>query len=297
MRYGSPIAFRRALEDRLLTYAREAGTPLVRLRKQVVFDRLLARLHNVAPDRWLLKGALALDFRFPGKARATKDMDLGHADDEERATADFIAAQAVDLGDFFVFAIERVRPDDSLEVATLRYHARAELAGRLFEEVLIDVAFADDFNLAVELVTAPGLLEFAGIAPSTVPALPLERHVAEKVHAYTRVYGDGLPSTRPKDLADILVIAATTRLDADRLISALRGTFDARATHELPEVLPEPPADWVVAYRRLAKELDLVADLQAAHRSAAGLLDPALSGAAKGHWDPVRKAWRGSGED
>lgn len=63
MKYATPGAFRTALEQRLLTAAREAGLPVVRLRKLVVFDRLLARLLIAAPDRWLLKGALALDLR------------------------------------------------------------------------------------------------------------------------------------------------------------------------------------------------------------------------------------------
>jgi len=43
--------------------ARRTGASLVRLRKTVVFDRLLARLNEVALERWILKGALALDFR------------------------------------------------------------------------------------------------------------------------------------------------------------------------------------------------------------------------------------------
>ena len=33
-----------------------------------VFDRLLARLLVVAPNRWLLKGAVALDFRYGAKS-------------------------------------------------------------------------------------------------------------------------------------------------------------------------------------------------------------------------------------
>ena len=50
MKYASAAAFRRALETRLLVLSREGGGPLVRLRKSVAFDRLLARLFAVAPD-------------------------------------------------------------------------------------------------------------------------------------------------------------------------------------------------------------------------------------------------------
>ena len=71
MRYRTAAAFRRALEDRLRAHSRERGIALTGLRKQLVFDRLLARLLQVARGRWVLKGALALDFRFPDAARAT----------------------------------------------------------------------------------------------------------------------------------------------------------------------------------------------------------------------------------
>lgn len=55
MRYATAGAFRAALEQRLLTLAQQTGVPLVRLRKLVVFDRLMARLMAVAPNRWILK--------------------------------------------------------------------------------------------------------------------------------------------------------------------------------------------------------------------------------------------------
>jgi predicted nucleotidyltransferase component of viral defense system len=99
MNYPNAGAFRVALEQRLLNRSRESGTSLVRLRKAVVFDRLLARLVVAAPDRWVLKGALALDYRLGPGTRTTKDIDLGRMDDEEAATADFVRAQATDLGD------------------------------------------------------------------------------------------------------------------------------------------------------------------------------------------------------
>ena len=71
MKYRTDIAFRTALERRLLTHSQMTGLALTRLRKLVAFERLLARLLVVAPDRWLLKGGLALDFRLAERARAT----------------------------------------------------------------------------------------------------------------------------------------------------------------------------------------------------------------------------------
>ncbi len=142
MKYATSGAFRTALEQRLLTEAREAGLPVVRLRKLVVFDRLLARLLLAAPDRWLLKGALALDLRLGARSRTTKDMDLARHDDEEEATADLLAAQVLDLGDYFTFEIERTgRLDAAFEGAAVRYHVAAALDGRPFEDVIVDIGF------------------------------------------------------------------------------------------------------------------------------------------------------------
>lgn len=87
MRYASAPQFRQSLEARLGTASRAGGPSLARLRKEVVFERLLARLVAVAPDRWILKGGLALDCRFGDRARTTRDVDLAVPGDEVSATA------------------------------------------------------------------------------------------------------------------------------------------------------------------------------------------------------------------
>jgi hypothetical protein len=122
-----------------------------------------------------LKGALALDFRLESAGRATKDIDLVRRDNEEAATEDLIAVQAIDLSDRFVFTIEKVEQrEEWQEGAALRYRARAELAGRLFDEVIIDISFSDPHQWEPERLRGPDLLAFADIEPIEVPALPLE---------------------------------------------------------------------------------------------------------------------------
>lgn len=76
MNYSSSTSFRRALEDRLRSQSLQTGVLLVRLRKMVVFDRLLARLIQDQPDDWVLKGGLALQLRLGNQARTTKDIDV-----------------------------------------------------------------------------------------------------------------------------------------------------------------------------------------------------------------------------
>ena len=76
MNYQSGTAFRRALENRLRTKSVQSGTPLVRLRKMVSFERFLARLLHHQPEQWIIKGGFALQLRMGDRARATKDIDL-----------------------------------------------------------------------------------------------------------------------------------------------------------------------------------------------------------------------------
>src|SRR5437879_4160456 len=104
MRYATAAAFRAALDERLKAEAAKTGLGLNRLRKRVAFELFLRRLVVVDPDRWVLKGALALDFRLRVSTRPTNDIDLGRADDEETAIEHITAAQQLALDDFFTFA-------------------------------------------------------------------------------------------------------------------------------------------------------------------------------------------------
>lgn len=290
MRYATDSAFRAALEQRLAILTQLTAVPLGRLRKLVVFDRLMA----VAPDRWILKGAVALYFRLGPQFRTTKDMDLGRQDSEEAATADFLAAQSVDLGDYFTFAIERTAQlDQAMEGAAVRYHVTAQLAGRRFEDVTVDVGFGDPVVTGPDLVRGPDLLGFAEIPPIVVPALPVEQHVAEKLLAYTRRYAGGTASTRVKDLIDVVMMSSLFVFEAGRLRRALEATFVAGGTHPLPAVLPLPPSQWRTAYRRMATEVGLYVGMEVGYEQARAFLGPVLAGTVRddARWDPARHAW------
>ena len=144
---------------------------------------------------------------------------------------------------------------------------------------------------AGETLTTTDLLTFAGIPPVEVRALQLEYQVAEKVHAYTRVYAGNQPSSRAKDLVDIALIAKLEHLDGQRLHDAITTTFNYRNTHAVPSTIPTPPSEWTVPYRQLAGAVGIPPQLAAGHRAAAALLDPILGGRATGTWDPVRRRW------
>ena len=105
-------------------------------------------------------------------------------------------------------------------------------------------------------------------------------------------------SSRVRDFADILLIASVTGLHGANLREAIRQTFEARATHSIPEELPALPGRWFGSFRRLNSELELGwEDLGQATEAARSFLDPIIAGVAAGSWDPARWAWgRNEGE-
>jgi hypothetical protein len=130
VRYGDAAAFRQALEQRLRTRAAGDGARLARDRKRVAFDRLLARLVEAAPERWLLKGGFALDLRLSNRARTTRDVDIDWQAAEEELFDALIDAAALETDDFFAFGIERMGTPPERLGGSHRFRATAQLAGR-----------------------------------------------------------------------------------------------------------------------------------------------------------------------
>jgi hypothetical protein len=244
----------------------------------------------------VLKGAFALDLRLHVATRPTKDIDIGRDDDTDAAIEDITAAQQLDLDDFFSFVATRTAAfDDIDEFNAIRFHVRAELAGRIFEQFIVDIGFTDRLTWTPDTIKTSNLLAFADIAPIEVPAVPLAQHLAEKVHAYTRRYGkQQRPSTRPKDLVDILLISEAEPMDATALREALVRTFEERARQPLPEALPPPPGDWQRPFALLASEVGIDPNLDAAFKLAAAFLDPVLTKQTSGRWDPAAMRWQPS---
>jgi Nucleotidyl transferase AbiEii toxin, Type IV TA system len=105
---ASGIALRTALEERLKRVTREEGVDLQRLRRQVAFDRFLARLFPDAGTDWILKGGYAMELRFQ-TARATTDLDftvrVAQPGDGDGLLKQLQDAGAKDAGDFFYYRI------------------------------------------------------------------------------------------------------------------------------------------------------------------------------------------------
>jgi hypothetical protein len=104
--------------------------------------------------------------------------------------------------------------------------------------------------------TGERLLEFAGVEPARVLAVPCAQQLAEKVHAYTFPW-EGRTNTRSKDLVDLVLLIEAGPPDRAEVVRALRATFATRNTHPLPEALPQPPGAWQAEFAAMAAEAQL----------------------------------------
>ena len=190
--YATPAGFRAAVEATLRERAGRLGVPAYIIRRQGALERLIVRLTKVAPDRWALKGGMALETRLGEHARVSVDLDADHVHGVEAARVDLQRAAVEDLGDHFDFAIagsEELR-EAGIGLA-VRYKLESSLAGRPFEPLQVDVSISVPDPWDAQSARRPGLLSTLGFDPIEVLLVPLERQVAEKLHAYTRIYKSG----------------------------------------------------------------------------------------------------------
>lgn len=173
MKYKSGAAFRRALEDRLRRESFQSGTPLVRMRKMIAFDRFLARLLHDQPDKWIIKGGLALQLRLGNRARTTKDIDLLMLVRVDEIYPRLREAGALDLADRVSFEVANAIQSTTDDFGGTRYQLQSFLDGRTFESFHLDVGIGDSLVDPVEYLQTTNLLEFAGFSPTVVPCYPI----------------------------------------------------------------------------------------------------------------------------
>ena len=275
--YTTPAGFRAAVEAKLREWAHRLGVPAYIVRRQAALERLIVRLTKVAPGRWALKGGMALETRLGTRARVSVDLDVDHVHGATAARADLQRATITEMSDHFGFAVAGSEELGEAGVGlAVRYTIETSLAGRIFEPVQVDVTIAPPETWDAQAAQRPGLLAEFGFAPIDVLLVPLDRQIAEKLHAYTRVYQGG-GTTRVRDLVDLLLIREHETVEANAMQRAIHGVFARRATHAVPNRLPSPARGLAVAYRREAQRVGITTDLDEAHQRLAEWLDPILA--------------------
>lgn len=290
--YGSPAAFRQALTAKLRAKAQEGPWTLAQLQRHMAYDRLLERLY-LTSDTWVVKGAAALLARDIG-VRATIDIDVYRGVAQEVAEGELRAAAERDIGDWFSFEVGVARPiaDD---VSAVRLPVTAYVGATVWASFQVDLV-GPDVRMTGEPEPVPPLAEVAmpDVSQHGYRAYPLVDHVADKVVAMFELHGTRrLPSTRYKDLVDLVAIALGASVDSKDQFTALSSQAERRGI-ALPARFDVPDrALWERGYAAEAGRslLTTARTLDEALAIVGPFLDPLLDASAAGRWDAAQRRW------
>lgn len=226
-----------SVHARLLNRARTEGRPFNELLQYFAMERFLYRLsRSEHADRFVLKGALMLQFWGGPLARTTKDIDLlGRStigvDDFVEVVKNCVITDVEDDG--LTFDAASVVGEE-IRLAAHYEGVRARLAARLGNArvtLQVDVGFGDIVTPGAQDIEYPTMLGFAsarllGYTPETV--------VAEKLHAMVTL---DMANTRLKDFLDVWTLAQGRDFHGPLLAEAIGATFRRRRT-PLPTCTP-----------------------------------------------------------
>lgn len=267
--------------------AARSGESSLNVNEQIVqanHDRLLSRVFADGKDsEWLLKGGTAMLARV-SKARATKDLDLAatNAADLDAAQEALERAASRDLGDHIRFQLTGAREtglgqnQPGVDTRRLVFTAQDANTGRKLFDVPIDVVVGPPPIGRVETAEPSNRLRLGQpIATHPYRLYPITDQIAEKVTATMGSYA-GRPSSRVKDLVDLVTIARTQSIGLRELQMAIDAKRALSRTPPFTEFAI--PVGWERSYRAPAMKTSAARDLDV-HEAVAlakQLVDPAL---------------------
>lgn len=278
--YSSP----RALEMAVKEAARRSPMDTSRAIAGFYFHRLLCRVFSDPDSPFVLKGGLGVLARTKD-ARYTRDIDLTTNSLGIDAAVDELKALALkDLDDFVSFAYIDCNPikaeDEYREGRTVAFDVF--LGAKKVQTVSVDLV-TDEIDCGEpDRVSPVDRVELAGIETCDYLVYPVERAVADKVCGIVERHGDR-PSSRVKDLVDIVVYARNVAFEFDSLSAVLKTEISARRL-TLRRAFGVPP-EWgdvqARQYKKLAEQAKIPErfhDIRSAEALAKELIEPCLSG-------------------
>ena len=295
MRYKTPKALEQAVKAAAARSDRDTNRAIVGF----YHDRFLCRVFATNEPAFVLKGGQSMLAKIPN-ARETRDVDLlGRTSDLNKALSELKEAAATDLGDFIDFRFRTAMPMDTSQdyrngytVTFDTWLGGTKRIGVVSVDLVVDPAQLDE----LETLCPVTRLDVAGLVCFDYVINTPETHVAEKTYAVMQTYATG-PSSRVKDLADLVTSMLNERVESEKLAGRL--SIEASFRHMDPIGEFAVPAAWKTTlsgnYRKMAREAKLPPDLEdifAAEAAVANWLRPVLKGEAKGYaWNPEKQAW------
>lgn len=231
-----------AVTARAKTEAQTSGVTAGALLRRFVVDRFLARVFALPGNEWVLKGGNAVLTRVHD-ARTTKDIDLlAELGDLDAAVTRLREAVGIDLGDHFRFVITGTRAASEgamqPDVEGYKVSIDAYCGVKRRDHFSVDLVTGSLMTAEPDVQTRPGLVP---AVPSTrVRLYPVVDHIADKLCATRSTYGTtrDQPSSRVRDLVDLVVFARTPHIDGAEVTEAITSEWAHRGLPDAPHFAP-----------------------------------------------------------
>jgi hypothetical protein len=254
--YSSGIAVAAAIKAAARKAANGQSPSVDSLIRQTTFDRFPSRVFSSPDAGFVLKGGTGMLARTP-QARATQDIDLSAGSQSlDAAVAQLIELARVDLNDYFRFTFER--REDQIEGENQPYTSGCRLTFKALlgvnprGHVSIDLAVGYSHTAPLDTQPPTNRLAQLRLRNHDYVLYPVPDQIADKVCATLQRYGaKDSPSTREKDLVDLVMIAITHPTDAAQLRIAIYSEMARRSMGEVSQFAI--PTTWGVRYKTLAQ--------------------------------------------
>lgn len=223
----------RELESVVSHYANTNGLAPARVRRSISFTIIAAVLERVqaydGSPAFVIKGGVALERRFTGRPRTTKDFDTTFRSPGSDVTD---ALDDAFRTPYDGWTLRRAGVPEDIGKAT-RVEVRLEYEGRPWGTVPVEVSAPEGTAIPPEHVPAFNLAVFGLRGPKTVTVLPLRRQIAQKLHAMTEPPAEARENPRFRDLLDLWQLRTTAVVDGE-LRSQCIQIFRLRRKHAWP---------------------------------------------------------------
>ena len=296
MRYKTPAALEMAVKAAAKASPLDTGLAI----SAFYYHRLLCRVFSAEGQRFVLKGGLSVLARTVD-ARATRDIDLlAREMDLDAAVEELKRLASIDLRDFVVFRFDKaelIKAGDECRSGTKVWFV-PELGGKPLTPVSIDLVVDEVDSLAPQALAPADRLDIEGLPVCNYWVYRVESALADKLLAMLENH-DGRPSSRVKDLVDVVVYARTCEVDGETLAEQVAKEAAVRkvslpATFSIPDMWFE---SYEAIYEKMARQAradGIAPDLASAQQIARTLYAPALGTASdSAKWSPGDLRWLG----
>mgnify|MGYP001005524130 FL=1 len=294
MTYENSEQFDRALKKAVRSRGGNPGDGY----RQALRDRFLCRIFSDPEARFILKGGSGLLARIPD-GRATRDIDFATVmrESSESALMAIVELAGKDMGDFLTFKLDKWTEslDENGYSRLLKLRFQTFMGHEEKDPILIDLSLDCSITQPAERIAPANRVRVDGLESCDYLVYPLPDQLAAKLCAIMERHPGGWPSSRMKDLVDVVYYATNEAFSLEELARSIAHEC-SRRDMDLPEKFEAPDA-WAGKFAAFARKNGVseeYASFGAATSLASVLFDPAL-GATQG-WrafgDPQSLRWQ-----